>query len=426
MKKMSTIKKIILGIVSVAVLIGIVYLSYTLIHYRFYRDYQDYLLENEPYEEGTEFQALSDAAPSVEGMVLAAENESLKLYINMETADTAVYDKRTGHTVYSNPPAADADPVASGLNKNYLKSQFVLDYYNQNRKSTTYDSYSYSTSRGQFEVQAIPNGLRVLYTLGDMESKTGIVPLYITSERLESFLSKVESKKQASDVRNRYTTDSDIDGFLMLPESVQNAPATLRKMNATLEEAGYTQEDFIADMEAAGAEGAEQIFFVVPLEYTLNGDKLMVRVPVSHIEENGGGMIYRMQLLRYMGAAGVDENGYLLVPNGAGSIIYFNNGKKDANEYNQFVYNIDPVSAEYLVRENTEQIRMPLFGMYYENTHTGVFAVIEKADSQASITADISGKLNSYNYAYPTFQLRGNDRLAMFGTTVNEADLPIV
>lgn len=426
MKKMSAIKKIILSVAAAALFIGIVYLAYTLVHYRFYREYKNYLTENEPYGNGTEFQALKDSEPAVQGMVLAAENENLKLYINTSTADTAVYDKRTGHTVYSNPPAADQDPIASGLNKNYLKSQFILDYYNQNRKSTTYDSYSYSTSRGQFEVQSIENGVRVLYTLGDMDSKTGIVPIYITSERLESFLSKLDSKKHANDVRNRYTEDSDIEGFLMLPESVQTAPATIRKMNTYLEEAGYTQEDYLADMEAAGAGEAERIYFVVPLEYTLNQDKLMVRLPVSHIEENGGGMVYRIQLLRYMGAAGVDEKGYMLVPNGAGSVINFNNGKSDANEYNQFVYNIDPVSAEYLVRENLEQVRMPLFGMYYEDSHTGMFTVIEKADSQASITANISGKLNSYNYVYPTFQLRGNDKLAMFGTTGNEADLPIV
>ncbi len=69
---------------------------------------------------------------------------------------------------------------------------------------------------------------------------------------------------------------------------------------------------------------------------------------------------------------------------------------------------------------------MPVFGMYYRNTGTGMLAVIEKSESHAAVTASISGKVNSYNYVYPTFTLRGSDTLAMFGTTGNEADIPII
>lgn len=424
-KKMSTIKKIVLSFLSVVALIAIAYLAYTTIHYRLYREYKNYLTKNDEYVAGTEFAPIADSNANVSGMVLAAENDTLKLYVNQKSAEVAVYDKRTGVTTYSNPPAAAQDGIASGINKSILQSQLVLDYYNTNRKSTTFNSFDYSTSKEQFKIESIPNGLRVVYTIGDLESKTGIAPIYISPERLASFTEKL-SKKNASFVTLRYSEDSDIDGFLYLPEAVQTAPATMRKIIGYLEEAGYTKEDYEADMEAAGVGAEEQIYFVVPLEYTLNSDKLMVRVPTDHIEEYGGGMLYRMQLLRYMGASGVDQNGYMLVPNGAGSIINFNNGKSDATEYNRFVYNIDPVAAEYLVRENAEMVRMPLFGMYYEDTKTGLFAVIEKSESQASITADVSGKLNSYNYAYPTFQLRGSDTLSMFGTTGGEADLPIV
>ncbi len=69
---------------------------------------------------------------------------------------------------------------------------------------------------------------------------------------------------------------------------------------------------------------------------------------------------------------------------------------------------------------------MPFYGMYYKNTDTGIFTVIEKADSHAMINANVAGSLNAYNYAYPTFIVRGSDTLAMFGTTGNAADLPIV
>ena len=62
------------------------------------------------------------------------------------------------------------------------------------------------------------------------------------------------------------------------------------------------------------------------------------------IEENGGGSLYRIRLLGYFAAAGADENGYLVVPNGSGSLIYFNNGKSNVENYSQYIYDIDPLS----------------------------------------------------------------------------------
>lgn len=426
-KKMSTIKKIILSVVSIAVLIVAIYLIYTTVHYKMFSDYKDYLADNEAYEEGVAFAAKSDASPNVSGMQLAAENDFLKLYIDTKTAQTAVYDKRTGAITYSNPEGAEDDAIAGKTHKSYLQSQLIVDFYNAARNSSTYNSYDYSTSIGQFEVQSISNGVRVLYTIGDMSSPTGIVPEYIEAERLESYLAKI-SEKNAKYVRQRYSEWSEKEGWMIIVEGAKGAASQMRRMNEYLAEAGYTEEDYNADMLASGVEGVLPTYFVIPLEYTLEADDLRVRVPVNHIEENGDGKVYRIQLLRYFGASAMadEDGGYMLVPNGAGSIIKFNNGKTDASAYSQYVYNIDPVAAEYLVRENLEQVRMPFFGMYYKNTDTGIFTVIEKGDSHAMINASVAGALNSYNYAYPTFVVRGSDSLAMFGTGGNASDLPIV
>lgn len=426
-KKMSTIKKIILSVVSVVVLIVAVYMIYNLVHYKLFRDYKEYLEDNEAYEEGTAFAAKSDSSPSVAGMQLAAENEYLKLYINTKTAEIAVYDKRSGTTTYSNPPDAAGDALASKTNKSYLQSQLIVDFYNSSRNSTTYNSFDYSTSLGQFEIEDISDGIRVLYTVGDMSSPTGIVPEYIEAERLESFLAKMD-EKNAKYVRQRYAEWEQREGWLVIMEGVKGAASQLRRMNEYFEGAGYTEEDYTDDMLASGADGVIPTYFVIPLEYKLEADGLRVRIPVEHIEESGDGMIYRIQLLRFLGASHMadEDGGYMLVPNGAGSLIYFNNGKTDAAAYSQYVYNIDPVAAEYLVRENTEAMRLPVYGMYYKNTGTGIFTVIEKSDSNAMINANVAGSLNSYNYAYPTFILRGTDRLAMFGSGGSAAELPIV
>lgn len=422
MKKMRTSKKILIAFISILAAVAVIFLARWLIRYYFYNGYQQEVSTYD-YEEGKDFSAISESSPDVPGMVLAAENETLKLYVNTETAAVAVVDKRNGQITYSNPENADEDSIASGTNKDYLKSQLIVDYFNTSRTQGTYDSYSYGTARGQLEVEAIENGVRFLYTLGDLSAATGIVPQYISAETLENITAKM-SEEGSKFTKKKYVASSVADNYYELLESAVKGASQLRKLNKYFEEAGFTQEDYNKEMEGSGVEGAIPISFEIPLEYRLNADAVDVSIPLCGVKENGGGTIFRIQLLRYFGAAGTDEEGYMLVPNGSGSLIYFNNGKTGAAPYSEYVYGIDPLSAEYTVKENTEDVRLALYGIFREDR--AVFATIEDGASYAFLSANVSGKVNEYNFVYPTFVVRGNDKLSMFGTTGNEADIPIV
>lgn len=422
MKKMRTSKKILIAFISIIAVIVIIFLARWLIRYRFFNDYRDDL-SSYSYEEGREFKAISEKSPDVEGMVLAAENDILKLYVNISTAEVAVVDKRNGNITYSNPENADEDAVASGTNKNYLKSQVIVDYFNTSRTMGTLDSFSFCTEKNQLVTEGIENGIRFIYTLGDLSSSTGIVPQYISKDTLQRVLDNMsEEGRKFSEKKYTASTVAD-DYFELLPSAVKGA-SQLRKLNKYFEEAGFTEEDYVAEMEGSGIEGAIPISFEIPLEYRLNGDSLDVSIPMSEVKENGGGTIFRIQLLRYFGAADKEEEGYMLVPNGSGSLIYFNNGKNNAAPYSEYVYGIDPLAAEYTVRENTENAKMALYGLFRDDS--AIFATIEDGASFAYLSAYVAGKVNEYNFVYPTFVVRGNDKLSMFGTTGNEADIPIV
>ncbi len=415
-------KKILIAIVSLILAVIVIYFAHWMIRYFFYNEYQKDL-SSYSYEEGREFTPIKESSSDVKGMELAAENDTLKLYVNTETGEVAVEDKRNGQITYSNPQNADDDAVANGTNKSYLKSQLIVDYFNESRTQGTFDSYTYSTSIGQLETQSIENGIRFIYTMGDLSSATGIVPQYISEETLNNVMAAL-SEEDAKQVAKKYIQSDVADGYLELLESAVKGASQIRKLNKYFEAAGFTEEDYIREMENSGVDGAVPISFIIPLEYRLNGDAVDVSVPMSGVEENGGGSIFRIQLLRYFGAAGTDEDGYMLVPNGSGSLIYFNNGKTTVENYSEYVYGIDPLAAEYTVRENTENVKMALFGIFREDS--SVFATIEDGASFAYLSAGVSGKINEYNYVYPTFVLRGNDKLSMFGTTGNEADIPIV
>lgn len=330
-RPMSLKKKTVLGFLGLVVVLAAVYLLYYFIHYTWYDDYKQYLSGYE-YEAGSPFTPKQEAAGDVPGFVLAEENEYLKLYTDTATANVAVYDKRNGSTTYANPLNADEDSVANKANLNYLKAQFLLQYYNADVKSSNMDSFSQSVAKGQFTAESITGGIRYVYQVGDL------------------------------------------------------------------------------------TEG--QIHFDVPLEYRLNGERLEVSVPVSGIREYGGGYIYRIQLLRYMGAAHNTEDGYLVVPNGSGSLIRFNNGKTSAANYSQYIYDIDPLAANYTTIENTCSAKLPVFGICREDR--SMLVTVERGATTAVITAGISGSYNDYNYAYPTFVLRNIDNLRMFGNSATD------
>ncbi|MCI9072243.1 MAG: hypothetical protein HFH80_05445 [Lachnospiraceae bacterium] len=418
---MQTSKKILIGIVSIAAAVFVAYIAHWLIRYHFYNSYRDDL-SSYGYEEGHEFQPAGEGG-DVAGMELAAENETLKLYANVSTGEVAVVDKRNGQITYSNPVNADQDAIANKAHKNYLKSQLIIDYFNTGRTMGTFDSFSYCTDRGQLEVEGIENGIRFWYTIGDLSAATGIVPQYISAATLERVLAALDDEGRKY-VQTKYRESSVADDYYELLEAAAKGASQIRKLNRYFEEAGFTEEEYMAEMMGSGVEGVVPISFEIPLEYRLNGDAVDVSIPMNHVVENGGGTLFRIQMLRYFGTAGVDESGYMLVPNGSGSLINFNNGKSAATQYSEYVYGIDPLAAEYTVRENTENAKMALFGIFREES--AIFATIEDGASFAYLTAYVSGKINEYNFVYPTFVVRGNDRLSMFGTTGNEAEIPVI
>lgn len=418
---MQTSKKILIGIVSIAAAVFVAYIAHWLIRYHFYNNYRDDL-SSYGYEEGHAFQPLGGGG-DVAGMELAAENETLKLYANVSTGEVAVVDKRNGQITYSNPVNADQDAIANKAHKNYLKSQLIIDYFNTGRTMGTYDSFSYCTDRGQLEAEGIGNGIRFWYTIGDLSAATGIVPQYISAATLERVLAALDDEGRKY-VQTKYKESSVADDYYELLESAAKGASQIRKLNRYFEEAGFTEEEYMAEMMGSGVEGVVPISFEIPLEYRLNGDAVDVSIPMDHVVENGGGTLFRIQMLRYFGTAGVDESGYMLVPNGSGSLINFNNGKSAATQYSEYVYGIDPLAAEYTVRENTENVKMALFGIFRDES--AIFATIEDGASFAYLTAYVSGKINEYNFVYPTFVVRGNDRLSMFGTTGNEAEIPVI
>ena len=249
------------------------------------------------------------------------------------------------------------------------------------------------------------------------------VPTTLSPEKYEEIMAALPEKDQST-ISRMYVLDLEAEGLYGLILTVRSNKRTLRNLDGILQSTGFTQEDYYEQMALSTAEIEEPMSFVIALEYRLCDDGLEVRMPVSLMEEKGGGSISCVQLLRYFGAADAEETGYLVVPDGAGALIEFNNGKTSAAAYSQYIYDINLIDATYTVLENTTPARLPLYGICRENS--SVLTTIERGASHCYLTADIAGKYNSYNYCYPTFMLRSYDILSIFGVSGSEADLPII
>lgn len=382
-----------------------------------YGGYKQYLTSYDT-EEGSGFAPLDDGSPSVPGMVLAAENDQLKLYTNLETTEIAVFDKASGDITYSNPQDREQDTVASGVNKSLLNSTLDVIYYNSVGNRDSMNNYDMSIQYGQFEAESLADGIRYVYTLENPENSTGIVPLQISEERLQTLILDKLEERDARTLKSRFTLK---DGIYYLNEGATGSRVGMQRMIATFEKCGYTQEDYAIDME--GVEGAEILSFTVAMEYRLTDNGLAVSIPVERIEERGDAKITRLRVLPFLGAAGVEADGYMMVPDGSGALINLNNGCTGA-AYMQNVYGIDPVAQTYLVTELMETARLPVFGM--KNGEQAFLGRITEGDALAVINADVSGRMNSYNYVFAEFCVREMELLNMFGIAGNRSDVPSV
>ncbi|UVI30229.1 DUF5696 domain-containing protein [Paenibacillus spongiae] len=365
-------------------------------------------------EKAAELTFLSDSSAGIPGMKLAAESGSLALYYNPETTEVAVRDKRSDRAWFSNPASRQQDRKATPFEKENLSSQVTIQFRDQLTKLTSYTNFAQSVDKKQFVAERIQDGIRVTYTLGDTSKGIDVLPKYISKQRFEERVLNNLDEATAKYVTARYyPLESDPNVYERLDATVSR-DLVLKKMVAAFDKAGYTDEDLAIDNqenEVSGETLSKKPKFVIPLEYRLADDQLLVTVPVDEIVEQPGFSILTVELMKFFGAAGEDEQGYMLVPDGTGSLIYLNNGKINDDSYSQVVYGPDLTDSSRTRAQVSEAARMPVYGMKADEG--AWFAVIDEGDAIASINADVSGKLNAYNYVYSTFAIRGEDTLEM-------------
>ncbi len=373
----------------------------------------------------SELEYLQGGSTTVAGMKLVAKSEQLEMFYNEETSEVAVYDTKHKSLWRSNPEHRDADTRATPYEKELMSSQFSIMFRDDRGRATTYLNYTMSAKNKQFETSRIDNGIRIVYELGDKSVGIDALPKLISKARMEErVLSKLDEATARFVSTKYYPLKSNPDALERLDNAVARE-LTLGRVLKAFEEAGYTEEDLAFDNVENGISdgvGSDKPSFTIPLEYRLDGDGVIVSVPVGEIVETEGYRIRMLNLLEFFGAADAEAEGYMLVPDGMGSLIYLNNGKFMDEVYAQRVYGDDQNDNSGRRGQVAASVRLPVFGM--KNGDRAWFAEVVDGDAIANINADVSGRSNMYNKLYAGFSIRGEDNLYLYkGNSVEEIKL---
>ena len=404
-------------------------------------------------------------------MDLRLEKGDLQLYIDAFSGEVAIKNKKTGEMLFTNPYDA-----TSKKNNHTLLSQIEISYTalkTSGMKNGTYNSFKDAALASQFAndtdvakavagevpsqivVKYIPDGLRVEYSIGRLDSRL-LLPAVMTPEFLEENILKPAeengcSKTDLNQLKaffKKTELETPVEGKAELSEEAQaRNKARLEKwpmlqvtlddgtiVNRTLytldEKAGTTSKKKIenriktycsssltyemidAHYRELGYEAKEEPspLFKVALEYTLEENGVSVRLPANGLRfDESAFRLENISILPYMGASSIDNDGYIFYPDGSGALISFellrNNqqgGPRAADIYDED-YGKSQLSPGH---RHYEEARYPVFGMVEttknansgeENTR-GFVAIVENGEAMSSIVA-LSKKVNLHNYA---------------------------
>jgi len=363
---------------------------------------------------------ITDAAVTENAAVeppLVLENDFLEFRFYPDTAGFVLRDKAGGAEWRSSPPGDD--PAADPVTKELMQSQFALQYADTAGVGMTLYSSTHSVERNAYEYELAGGTLEVRYTVGNL-SRSYLLPPAAPEERFVSFLEKmsredrrkVEASYRLYDINNLRAGDDKNSLLSLYPDLARNKVYVLRDnaqeyMKEQIEEflagAGYTYDDYLEDSNRyASTSGVEKPAYNITLRYTLDGKSLVLTVPFDKIAYKPAYPITQLILLPFMGAGGTDDDGYLLVPDGSGSLIYFNNGKYSQTGYNSMVYGWDEAMPRDVV-VNDSKSAYPAFGIQKNNA--ALLCLIEEGSAYASVRADVSGQNSSYNSVHSRFDM---------------------
>ena len=361
------------------------------------------------------FTPLSADDGLVRGMVRAAETAYLAMYISEDDTNIAIVDLRNNHTWYANPLGATRDSIANPFEQGTMRSHAGFRFFNEARRRNARGMWLFPDSiyHEQFEIFSIPGGVRIIYELGSLDIGIDAIPFLISEEVFEERIWSVADTAEQRFVRQFWHPSRDYPGFWQMTAGIRDSRINTGNMLDFFYSIGWTYYDTLEANELAGVENEIDFdTFLMTIEFILDGDRLIANLPLSQFTTNTPALPDIIDFMKFFGAGGTGDEGFMLVPSGTGGIIQFNNGKHMEDPFMQAVYGMD--SLTNIIRPQVVQpVRLPVLGI--QNNGAAFVAHVYSGSGLATVNADVAGRSNSYNHAWFSFNLRSSTTISMAG-----------
>lgn len=381
---------------------------------------------------------------ALDQMSLQLENEAAALYLNETYFDIAVLDKRTGRVWFSNPAVHFVDPKAEATPEARAEaySQIFIEFYNETGERQEMSSYPDAVDgvdRFQAEYTCENDVLTVTYTLGKRMDDLVIAPIL----REESYNRLMEDAQRlvdegvlmpgdygtARDSYSRLSIDDEdaadyLEEYPQLKEhgvlyvlAGELSEVVQSRVDEVFRAAGWDAQAVKAEEEAVGgaALNTDTPNFTVALQYSLQMADLLVTVPTDSIEESEGMYLHRIDFLRSMGATREGTDGYLLVPDGSGALLYNDGGSFDQKQLELAFYGSDYGMDLYDESLLLPDAALPVYGI--QGTNAAVFAIAESGEANGGLEARLSDSQSSYNRVGNWLEYRAMDTAYLNGAS---------
>ena len=467
------------------------------------------------YLSGTKFATKEEKLASMEPMW---ESNGYAIYADKQTGEVAIVKLSTGEILFTNPwdvsdasytavTAGKKDRTTSLPVKEQLLSQLVVRYTNNGKQEVMYSCIE-SAMRNQIKIEYIKNGIRVEYSIGREETRM-LVPRMIEKTRFETavlqpmreyfqkeenaydyaiskgfnmagpldpvydayYVQKVaaffvlkdpstaSTDKERNDMLADYPITSEMPVYVI---ETGVTTAQLLQIERLIKQyaPSYTFEELDKDHEQTKYTATEKSppLFKMALEYTIDEDGLVVRLPANGIRYEES--LYKLEsidMLPFMGAGANDGDfndggdGYVFFPDGSGTLFDFqqlNTGTQSTftgkvygqdyayhtisgkhqetirypafglvsyNDENKVVTDYTTIKEDAVYDDDGNVVKMPTYGTKTIKTaeKRGYFAVIEEGDAMAEISSVHMSSTTIYNAVKMTFYPRPKDSYNM-------------
>lgn len=377
------------------------------------------------------------------------------------------YFSTNPYNIGTSTSASSGSPTTESI-KEQLYSQIIVNY-TENNSDLQFYSFTDAAKNNQINLKTIRNGIRVEYTLG-REQVEYLVPRLIRAEKLEALANQIAANSPVSrdakqfrafyqlkdpndptlpqktiiEMKKAYPICEKFPVYVCEPHITAKELARLERFVKLYTDYSFDQMDIDhAETDYTSNDKAPPLFKLA-LEYTIDSMGLSVRCNAGNIRfDSSSYKLSSVNILPYAGAGNVNNSGYIVVPDGSGSIIRYEDIKGANFTSKNSLYGPD-YTFHSISGKNREVMRMPIFGAVeiVKDQYTteelvekiddagnvtyvkekvshdlkiGYLAVIETGDSLAEITVNSGGTTHMFASVFTSFNPRPKDSYTLTG-----------